>query len=173
MQAASDTPEAVTERIEAAFAAIQRDRMAGVPIVNPALSVAAIGTRSWNEDWLAILVTPWCMNILLLPGRPESAAWREPRLGSVARRALPSGEYSFILGEEPALGRFQMCSLFSPMLQFADQDAAVATAQAAMIELMTPAMPQEAAAQPATQPATKTPVSRRGLFGLDSAEISA
>lgn len=156
MQPTRDTPEAVTQGVEAAFAAVRRERMAGVPILNPALAVAAIGTRRWGEDWLTILVTPWCMNILLLPGTP--GAWTDGRIGATLRHVLPSGEYSFILGEEPALGRFQMCSLFSPMLQFSDQDAALATAEAVMAELMTP--------PPRPAPTSEQNVSRRRLFGL-------
>lgn len=165
MQAVHATPETVTARIESAFAAIQRERMTGVPILNPALAVAAIGAQPWGEDWLAILVTPWCMNILLLPGAPENPGWSGLKPGATARRALPSGEYSFILGEEPALGRFLMCSLFSPMLQFTDQAAALATAEAALAELMTPVV------KPA--PATPQGLSRRNLFGFGGEGIEA
>lgn len=161
MQPIADTPESVTRRVEAAFTTIQHTRMAGVPILNPALAVAAIGTRRWGEDWLTILVTPWCMNILLLPGTP--GAWGDGQPGATLRHVLPSGEYAFILGQEPALGRFQMCSLFSPMQAFDDQATAVATAEAAMAELMMPVQPK---ATP------KADVSRRGLFGLRGTEAA-
>jgi len=163
MQPALETPEAVAARIERAFDAVRRERMAGVPILNPALRVAAVGTRRWGDHWLAILVTPWCMNILLLPA-PADARWPELMHGQTRHHALPGGTFAFILGEEPQLGRFEMCSLFSPMLQFADQDAALATAQAAIAELLTP--PSAPAAPPPSS------YSRRRLFGLaaDQAE---
>lgn len=164
MTFAADTPELVQARIEAAFGTIARERMAGVPILNPALDVAAIGTRAWNGHWLAILVTPWCMNVLLLPQSSDPAAWKGPGPGDTLRQALPGGSFAFIVGEEPALGRFLMCSLFSPMQEFADQAAAVATAEAVMVEIMTP--------PPAPAPA---PMSRRRLFGLagDGAEAGS
>ncbi|MCU7925204.1 MAG: [NiFe]-hydrogenase assembly chaperone HybE [Candidatus Thiodiazotropha sp. (ex Dulcina madagascariensis)] len=49
---------------------------------------------------------------------------------------LPAGPYEFILGEEAGIGRYQMCSLFSPVFEFADQATAVATAEAVMHALM-------------------------------------
>lgn len=161
---AADTPELVKARIEAAFQTIARERMEGVPILNPALDVAAIGTRACQSGWLTILVTPWCMNILLLPSSAEPTPWADLGPGETLRQILPGGGFAFILGEEPALGRYLMCSLFSPMLQFADQDAAVATAEAAMAEIMTP---------PAAP--TPAPMSRRRLFGLagDGAEAGS
>lgn len=161
MQPNGDTLDTVQARVEAAFAAIGRERMAGLPIVNPALSVAAVGTQAWGGNWIAILVTPWCMNILMLPAQAD--AWSALTLGATIRHVLPSGEFSFILGDEPALGRFQMCSLFSPMLEFSDQAAALATAEAALAELMTPAAKQVAPAHA---------VSRRNLFGLRGEEAN-
>lgn len=145
--------QAITQRLEAVFGAIQRDRMTGVPIVNPRLAVAATGTQRLGNDWFSVLVTPWCMNIMLLPG---DESWTDWRLGAAVQRNLPAGTFGFIGGEEPALGRYLMCSLFSPMQEFADQAAALATAAAAAKELLAsaPAAMQEA------------PRSRRALFGL-------
>jgi [NiFe] hydrogenase assembly HybE family chaperone len=43
--------------------------MAGLPILHPGLSVAVIGARQWRRDWLGMLLTPWCMNLVIVPGR--------------------------------------------------------------------------------------------------------
>ena len=125
--------EAVAGRLERVFEAIRRERMADLPIVNPALGVHAIGTQAFGETWLSLLVTPWCINVMLLP-RDEAVAegWATLQLGAAVGHVLPAGGFQFIVGEEAGLGRFQMCSLFSPVLEFEDDAAAVATAEAAL-----------------------------------------
>lgn len=49
---------------------------------------------------------------------------------------FPSGRYEFIYAEEDDIGHYQMCSLFSPVLEFQNQEAAVATAEVVMHSLM-------------------------------------
>jgi [NiFe] hydrogenase assembly HybE family chaperone len=160
-----DAVRAVTQRLEAVFTAIEHERMAGVPILNTALKVAAVGTQRFGADWLTILVTPWCMNIMLLPDGGKGETWPDWQAGVTLRRSLPGGVFSFICGEEAALGRYLMCSLFSPMHEFADQEAVLATAEAALRELITPAV--DTAAQMAVEPRPEaTSRSRRAMFGL-------
>ena len=105
-----------------AFRRIQRTRMAGMPLLNPALEVEAVGFRDWSGRRVGVLVTPWCINLVLLRARPI----RSPALAlDQRRRALfPSGSYEFMGGEEPECGPFDFCSLFSPPQEFADQAAA-------------------------------------------------
>ena len=73
--------------------------MAGVPMLNPALRVQAVGFRHWQSHWLGVLVTPWFMNLMLLPridcglvaaGRTRQAHLRLPgRTLRVHRCARP------------------------------------------------------------------------------------
>ena len=126
--------DGLRQKLETVFRRIERDRMRGLPILNPALRVTAVGFREWEGRCLGILVTPWFMNLVLLPG--EGEGWQALRVGDKQLHRLPSGPYEFILGEEPDIGRYQMCSLFSPVLEFADQETAEATAEAAMAALM-------------------------------------
>ena len=67
------TADDAVSRLETTFGAIRRDRMQDVPILNPALQVEAIGMRAWQGHWLGALVTPWFINLVLLPGQ---GAWR-------------------------------------------------------------------------------------------------
>ncbi len=57
----------VATTLEHRFRQIERTRMTGVPVVNDKLAVRAIGFRPWREHWLGILLTPWFMNLMLLP----------------------------------------------------------------------------------------------------------
>lgn len=147
-------PAALTGGLQAVFSEIQRLRMADVPMLNPALQVEAVSFFSWQENWLGILITPWFMNLMLLPRNAQ--AWPGLATGQTVVHAFPSGEYDFIVGQEAALGPYQSCSLFSPMFEFPDQASARATAQAALSHLFAPGADQEKAPSMAR---------RRFLFG--------
>lgn len=127
-------PEYLTQGLERVFERVQRGRMQGVPILNPGLSVQCVGFQTWGEYCLGVLITPWFMNLVLLSGEGET--WADLSVGQKVVQVFPSGPYEFILGEEPGSGRYLMCSLFSPMFEFADQQAAVATAEAVMQGVM-------------------------------------
>ena len=115
--------------LEACFEEIRSGRMAGIPILNEALSVKAVGVRSWNGFRFCVLITPWFMNLMALPDVPDE----EPvATGTKRMFAFPAGSFEFIAGGEEAIGPFWMCSLFSPVLEFSDQKTAEATAAAAL-----------------------------------------
>ncbi len=133
-----DTPETIAardmaERLERCFAEIGATRMEGVPILNAALRVQAVGTGEWQGFWLSALITPWFLNLMLLPRQEEE----DLPVGSKRSFAFPAGSFEFIRGREETLGGYWMCSLFSPVLEFTDQAAAEATAVAALEELFT------------------------------------
>ena len=110
--------------------------MADVPILNPNLRVDIVGWRAWQGDWLGVLVTPWSINLMLLPG--QGGSFRALAVDERQGWSFPSGAYDFMGGNEEGLGAYQICSLFSPVLQFETHVDAVATAQAAMEALMCP-----------------------------------
>lgn len=124
-----DEPRAIAQRLEAAFRRIERERMAGVPILNHALRVKAAATQGWNGHWLSALVTPWFINVMLLS--QEGAPERVP-VGAKRTFVFPAGRFEFIRGEEEDLGPYWMCSLFSPVLEFADAESAEAAAATAL-----------------------------------------
>ena len=116
-------------RMEACFEEIRTSRMAGIPILNESLSVKVIGGQSWNGYWLCVLITPWFINLMAIADGTED----EPAVTGTKRMfAFPAGSFEFIAGREEAIGAFWMCSLFSPVLEFSDQEAAEATAGAAL-----------------------------------------
>ena len=116
-------------RLEACFAEIAATRMEGVPLLNHALSVQAVGGRDWNDGWLCVLITPWFMNLMFLP---EQSGDHVAAIGTKRNFAFPAGQFEFIAGHEDRLGLYWMCSLFSPVFEFPDQEAAEATALAAI-----------------------------------------
>ena len=150
------------DAVEEAFFRIQRDQMCDVPILNPELSVEAVDFQRWQGHWLGIVVTPWCMSMLLVPGNPEN--WVST--GDNKRRFVkfPAGDFAFLGSAEAELGEYQSCPLFSPMGQFGSQSEATMTARASLIALLTD--PQAAKAAAAEKPAGEPSLSRRRFLAL-------
>jgi [NiFe] hydrogenase assembly HybE family chaperone len=132
--------EQISRTLETVFNGILDTRLRDVPIVNPALSVQAVGFSRFDEDWLGVLITPWSMNLLLLPG-PDSE-WPQQLPGSKLVQRYPYGAFEFTLASEAQLGSYAQCSLFSPMFQFEDQAMALTAAQAALQGLLTAPAPR-------------------------------
>lgn len=107
--------------------------MADVPIINPALRVEAVGFREWQGRWIGVLVTPWTINLVLLPG--QDAALIPLVLDEKAVWHFPSGAYEFMGLNEPTIGVCHICSLISPVLDFATHDEALAVAQEIVVAL--------------------------------------
>lgn len=153
------------EGLENAFRAIETERMAGLPILNPALQVEAVGFRLFRSHCAGILITPWFMNLMVLP--PEGDSWRGTEPGCRRAFEFPAGRYELTVGEEDEIGRFLSESLFSPMAAFASQEQAVAKAEDIMARLMTPAKPKTPP-EPEPQPIRRALL--RGLFSTGPAE---
>jgi len=148
----------IQRTLETVFNSILQQRMAGLPVLNPALSVQALDFQSYSDNWAGILITPWFMNLLLLP--KAEADWQALGSGEKIRRRFPHGEFEFIVAVEQALGCYAACSLYSPMFQFDRQAVAVATAHAAWQALF---IDSEAAEALAKGSAPQT-ISRRDLL---------
>jgi len=136
----------------------QRDsRMRELPVYNGLLRVEAVGGRLDGDRVVCVLISPWFMNVMVLPLDPG----RAPALAEGSKRTLrfPSGDYEAIAGRIDGVGRFESISLFSPVFEFADQAVARATAAAAAQGLF------EAPARDAPPaPALPAAISRRELL---------
>jgi [NiFe] hydrogenase assembly HybE family chaperone len=117
----------------AEFREIHNAKMRDVPFSNKALHVEAVGFRPWNGHRLGVLVTPWFMNLTILPGPGED--WSGLKTGAKELIDFPSGTYEFIHTLRPTIGGYKGCSLFSPMADFASQLKAVEVARAVMVAL--------------------------------------
>lgn len=164
--------------LEALFGHVAATRMAGVPILHPDLAVRAVGFEPAPDGLgaVGVLVTSWFMNLVWLPltghdaeGQPLPAL----AVGATRMRAVGNERFDFIGAFEPGFGAYEACSLFSPMFDFADQAAAVATAEQVLAILRAPPAPvQSVGAEPARAAAPETGAlsSRRALlFGRGSA----
>lgn len=124
---------ALADRVEAVFARIAAGRMAGLPVCNPHLHVEVPMLILWQGQWLGVLITPWTMAVLILPG--DRKGFVQLAGGHTQTWRFPSGEYAFIGNHEPDLGDYQLCSLYSPMFEFDTQHDAREVALAALAGL--------------------------------------
>lgn len=147
--------------LEAFYRRVQTERMQGIPILNPALSVEAVGFQLGapapeGEEPVAegVLITPWFMSLVRLPMALQPHAGR---VGCKAVRDFGCERFDFIGGHEWPLGYHETCALFSPMQGFATQEQARETAQASLA-LLRPA--------PAVQPPVVEAIPPRRAFFL-------
>jgi len=125
--------------------------MKGLPIYNPTVAVEAVGFREYEGRQAGVMVTPWFMNLTVLPSEADKAVWVS---GGTVRLTFPSGQYDLLVSQLPDYGLVGTCSLFSPMSDFTDHEAAQLAAQSAADGLF-------AAEEPPPAPT----VSRRQLLG--------
>jgi len=124
-------------RLGAAYREIHRQRMLGLPFLNPALDVEAVAFAPWEGCWLGVMVTPWFMNLMLVPEDPGQ--WQPLAFGDKRTHRFPAGAYQFIGGDDPLVGPYESCSLFSPVLEFEDHATARMVAALARDALFDPA----------------------------------
>lgn len=142
-------------QVEAAFRRIERERMAGLPFCNPALRVEAVGFDLHEGQWLGVVVAPWAMSLLLVPGSEDT--WVDAPEGRRLMIRYPAGEFAFLGGSEEEVGEYLSCPLVTSTMQFADQETARMTALGSLHALML----APASAQVVTAPASS---GRRRLF---------
>ncbi len=114
---------------------VQTERMQGIPILNPALCVEAVGFRAAEDEEAVaegVLITPWFMSLVRLPLAVQDHAGRVARK---AVRGFGNERFDFIGAHDPAVGFHEACALFSPMADFRSQAQARETAEAVLAEL--------------------------------------
>jgi [NiFe] hydrogenase assembly HybE family chaperone len=128
--------------------------MRDLPIYNRDLGIEAHGFRSLDGDSLAgILITPWFMNLVLLPQQFEPL---DPaRYGEGRKVDFPAGARRFRYAGDAVIGAIWTSALHSPMDVFRSQPQARAEARLRMTEAMTP---------PAADRDAKPCPSRRSFF---------
>ena len=126
-------------------------KVKGMPIYNPTLAVEAVGFRVHEGRHVGVMLTPWFMNLAVLPSADDLKVWVS---GGQLRLVFPSGAYDFVVNEVPDVGLIANCSLFSTMHEFTDHEAAQLAAVTVADAVFEP-----------EQPAPAPTVSRRQLLG--------
>ncbi len=123
--------ESPAQRLQRHFECLHRDRMSDLPFLNARIGVEVVGCLRSRGDWLAALVTPWSIQLVLLPGGGE--LWDDLALGMRRTVPLPAGDVVFIGDEdEGGLGAFQYCPLIAPVTRIDDHATACRVAHDAL-----------------------------------------
>lgn len=164
-RAASIYTDNPSEHLVRHYRQVWQSGMQGMPFLNPHLDVAAIGFQQYRGDWVGAVITPWFLNLFILPGGGE--LWRDHASGDRVRISFPVGELEFIADLDPGstLEACLYCPLVAPVNQFPDQQSAQDAAEAALQALLSPpptAAPD--AAEKGPQHAANPPPARRAFF---------
>jgi [NiFe] hydrogenase assembly HybE family chaperone len=113
-------------------------KVKGLPIYNPTLAVEAVGFRAHEGRHAGVMVTPWFMNLTVLPAPADQSVWVD---GGTVRLAFPSGAYDFLVTRVQDVGLVGTCPLFATMVDFTDHEAARLAASSAADALFEPETP--------------------------------
>lgn len=119
---------------------VWREQMHDMPFVNPALQVEVIGFQKIEGDWVGAIVTPWFINLFLLPG--GGTLWQDLPSGEQRSVVFPAGSLDFIADNNPnpeaPIAAYQYCPLINPVQHLPDHATARQAAIDALAALMQP-----------------------------------
>lgn len=116
------TPQELSDRYET----IRTTRMQGLPILNERLSVETVGFRQFGEHEVGVLLTPWFMNLVLLPGTDE---WDAVEQGETVNLSLPHGDFDFTVSRDDEIGTYLSAILFRSVNSMPSQEIAHSIAE--------------------------------------------
>ena len=115
------------------FRFIYEERMRDLPIVNPRLEVEAVGFDRWEDQDLGVLITPWFMNLVLLP---DAEAFGDRLQGDLIDCEFPSVNCELTVCHDEQLGTYLAAVLFRTVVDFPDQETARAIAEDALANIL-------------------------------------
>ncbi len=134
-------PEQIAATIEKTFTKIHLEKMQGIPILNPAIEIQAVGFQHYQDRVIGVIITPWLMNVVILPAEHED--WSGMELGHKQPHKFPSKTCKFMINHIEGIGSCQTHSLYSPMRDFACHEQALSMAQDFLETLMIKKEPTE------------------------------
>ena len=117
------------------FETIYAEHMHDLPIVNKALQVEAVGFHEYHGHQLGVLITPWFMNLILLPGTDN---WSNSLQGDTSSIDFPSRRIEFAVSHDKMLGTYLSAVAFRGVVELADQATARKLALEVLDDLMKP-----------------------------------
>jgi [NiFe] hydrogenase assembly HybE family chaperone len=115
------------------FRKIHDEVMQGMPFVHPSLEVEAAGFAPWVDHELGVLITPWFMNLVLLP---DGARYDDLPQGEEVEFRFPSGPCEFTVTHDEVLGTYLSAVLFRTVVDFPSQGFAREVALEALKSLL-------------------------------------
>ena len=128
-----NNPAAITEiRLIERFEEIYRERMQDLDFVNDLLAVEAIGFRDFGEIRLGTLITPWFINLVIIPATSNDRTLQQ---GDQVDVHFPSGPINFTAAVDESIGYYLSAVLFSSVVEIPNQETARELAEEVMREV--------------------------------------
>ncbi|MCV6614392.1 MAG: [NiFe]-hydrogenase assembly chaperone HybE, partial [Cellvibrionaceae bacterium] len=86
------------QQLENCYREVLRTSMAGMPLINPKLKIEAVDFGLLEGSMVGVLISPWFMNLMLLPGPDQD--WAEQTELGKYKHSFASGQYQFIAGHK-------------------------------------------------------------------------
>jgi [NiFe] hydrogenase assembly HybE family chaperone len=103
------------------FQDVHEQRMQGLPFINEQLEVEAVGFREFQDFEIGVLITPWFMNLILLPAADVDSGIDQ---GHRINACFPSGDIEFTAAQDEELGLYFSAVLFSTVADIPDHTTA-------------------------------------------------
>jgi [NiFe] hydrogenase assembly HybE family chaperone len=117
------------------FQVLYEEHMRDLPIVNKRIDVEGFGFREFGAHQLGALITPWFMNLVLLPSDDE---WRGSAQGETSTIEFPSGPVEFTVSRDDELGTYLTAVLRQSVADLPDPPTARKVAEQGVRELFLP-----------------------------------
>lgn len=135
--------------------------------VNPRLGFASVGFTRFQGDWLGVVITPQCIDLMLLPG--GGSLWGDVPPGQRRYIDLPHQTVAFVATEDPQIGPYQHAAVVADASSLTDMVTAVRLAEQVMAGICgtdsSPALVLTAADRDAgAVPGLPATTSRRAFF---------
>ncbi len=114
--------EETTQKLETCFNHILIENMQGINILNHELEVEAIEFTKWNGRLMGMMVTPWFVNLIMLPNEKDN--WHTLELGDKQTYNFPSKDLDMMVNEIEGFGYCRTYSLYSPCKDLPNQESA-------------------------------------------------
>jgi len=110
------------DRLVIAYRDLVQPRMCTLPMYNPELKVEAVGFESHEGRPCGVLLTPWFMNLVLLPA--ENDDWSGMASGETLKVTFPAGDYLCMMSMPEGIPPHLSLPLFNTVKSFVDHDTA-------------------------------------------------
>ena len=141
--------------------------MLGLPAYNAALDVEAVGFEIRHGRFSGVLITPWCMNLVVLPGPDDD--WQGLPSGTAVELEFPMGRYTCMVSRPDQIPAHLSLPLFTSVQAFDNQDTARQVASEVLLTIHTPGGGTPAAHESSGDCRAQRKMSRRELLlGLRS-----
>lgn len=105
--------QAPIAELETAFSNVLQNAMLDLSFIHPDMPICACGLQLFEGQWVGVMLTPWMMSAVILPGPDQ--VWPARGVGERLGLKLPFADLTFTVGRVDGLPQYLASSLMSPL----------------------------------------------------------